>query len=229
MPCSSCWPPSRFFYWEKHGRRNSGSPSRTSAKRGHESGCELVSATMVLRHYGYTVNAGDFAARIPISQLRQTKNGLVGENPFHTFIGDPYSPKGLGCYAPVICDAMNSFFSKGGKKQAVALIGTDFDTLLKTYVAHGTPVILWATSNMGKPGTGPRWTEEKTGRIYQWVGGEHCLVLVGYRGKLCYFNDPSGSSLLASFDRDLVEKRYQALGRQAIVVKDIGGQQIRPS
>ena len=184
-----------------------------------ESGCELISAIMVLRYYGCTVDIQDFAAQVPTSQLEQTENGLVGEDPSNAFIGDPHSPEGLGCYAPVITRAMNSFLPQIGKKRAVNLTGTDFNVLLNRYLSKGTPVILWGTSNMGEPGTGPNWTIRETGERFQWIGGEHCLVLVGCNRQECYFRDPFGSSSTAAFDRDLVEKRYKALGSQAIVVQ----------
>lgn len=184
-----------------------------------ESGCELISAIMVLRYYGCAVGIEDFAARVPTSQLRQTENGLVGGDPAKAFIGDPHSPSGLGCYAPVIALAMNSFLPQAGTKRAVAFDGTDFDVLLNRYVAGGTPVIVWATSNMAEPSAGPRWTVGGTGRQFQWIGGEHCLVMIGFDRQKIYFRDPYGANGAVAFDRDTVKSRYRVLGSQSIVVQ----------
>ncbi len=181
-------------------------------------GCELISAIMVLQFYGCPVGVENFAAKVPTSELTQTENGLAGEHPSAVFIGDPHASDGLGCYAPVISAAMNQFLPRFGK-YAQALAGVDFSLLVNQYLKRGTPVILWVTSNMAEPSVGPRWVIRETGETFQWIGGEHCMVMIGCDRQSCYFRDPNGPNGIVSFDRALVEQRYQLLGRQAVVVQ----------
>lgn len=188
-----------------------------SQKGALSTGCELVSAAMVLNYYGNGVSVEDVVAKTPRSDLTETKNGLTGNHPSQTFIGDPHSPDGFGCYAPVVVSVMNSFLSGSGKK-AVDLTGVGIEDLAREYVAGGTPVVLWATMNMREPKPGKSWVLTGTGETFQWVAGEHCLVLVGFNRDCYYFNDPYESNGLISFEKSLVEKRYEALGRQAVAV-----------
>lgn len=50
---------------------------------------------------------------------------------------------------------------------------------LLSYVAAGTPVVLWTTMYMAEP----EFTEDTTeydGELYRWYYQEHCVVLSGY-------------------------------------------------
>lgn len=183
-------------------------------------GCELVSATMVMQFHGYNITVDDFVQNTPQSQLEQTEDGLVGKDPSESFIGDPYSADGFGCYAPVITSVMNSFFNNKSKK-AVDVTGTSPEDLIHTYIDSDSPVLIWATINMKQPYQGKSWTIESTGETFQWIAGEHCLVLVGYDRDLYYFNDPYGSNGVVGYDKELVEERYQTLGSQAVAVTDL--------
>lgn len=184
-------------------------------------GCELVSAAMVLNYYGCSVSVDDVIERTPTSSLVQTQNGLVGDDPSDYFIGDPYSANGFGCYAPVIVSDMNYFLKKNGTKKAVNLTGTDIDTLISDYVKKNNPVLIWATSNMKEPSKGKSWVIKGTGKTFQWILGEHCLVLIGCDNNNYYFNDPYGSNGVILFDKDLVVKRYISLGKQAVAVENL--------
>ena len=72
-------------------------------------GCEAVSATMLLRFYGFDINTASFIDNYldcePISISFGCK---YGPNPKYSYAGDPRSESGgLGCFAPVIIKAMN--------------------------------------------------------------------------------------------------------------------------
>lgn len=182
-------------------------------------GCELVSAAMVLNYYGEGVSVEDVVAKTPRADLVQTKNSLTGSHPAKVFIGNPHSPNGFGCYAPVVVSVMNSFLSQSGKK-AVNLTGAELDELARNRVRNGSPVILWATMNMKEPRPGKSWTLTETGETFQWIAGEHCLVLVGFNKDSYFFNDPYDSNGLISFEKVLVKQRYEALGKQAVAVTE---------
>lgn len=188
-----------------------------SQKGNLPTGCELVSASMVLKYYNVDVPLKKIVEKTPHSELKKTNKGLTGSHPAQNFIGDPNSPNGFGCYAPVVVSVMNSFLSGTGKK-AADLSGTELEDLARTYLSKGNPVIIWATMNMREPRPGKSWILPETGETFQWIAGEHCLVLVGYNRDCYYFNDPYESNGLISFDKSLVEKRYETLGRQAVAV-----------
>lgn len=183
------------------------------------SGCELISAAMVLNHYGCSTTIEQVAARTPCADLIVSQNGLVGEHPSKAFIGNPYSEDGLGCYAPVIVSVMNSFLSQSGTRRAVDLTGTKLETLISDYIDRDTPVLIWATMNMQQPHSAGVWKIKDTDETFHWIGGEHCLVLVGYEGDKYFFNDPYESNGLITFEKKLVNSRFTALGQQAVVVK----------
>jgi uncharacterized protein YvpB len=189
-----------------------------SQKGTYATGCELVSATMVLNYYGYDVSVKDVVAETPFAELKQVNGKLTGPHPSEAFIGDPTSQDGFGCYAPVITQVMNSFFQQDSGKKAVDISGLDFDALLP-YIRKGDPVLVWATMNMTPSYAGKSWFLKRTGQKFVWPAREHCLVLVGYDQHKYYFNDPYNSNGLIGFDKDLVRQRYEELGRQAVVVE----------
>ena len=182
-------------------------------------GCELVSAAMVLNYYGKNVSVEDVVEATPHTDLTETQNGLTGKHPSQSFIGDPHSPDGFGCYAPVVTSVMNSFLPESGKK-AINLTGAELEELALNRVANGSPVILWATMNMKEPRPGKSWTLTGTGETFRWIAGEHCLVLVGFNKDSYFFNDPYDSNGIIFFDKELVKTRYESLGKQAVAVED---------
>lgn len=189
-----------------------------SQEGSYATGCELVSATMVLNYYGYDVSVKDVVAKTPFSELQQVNGSLTGPHPSEAFIGDPTSENGFGCYAPVVTQVMNSVFQQDGRKNAADISGLDFDALIP-HIRKGDPVIVWATMNMTPSYAGKSWILQKTGEKFVWPAGEHCLVLVGYDQNKYYFNDPYDSNGLIGFQKDLVRLRYEELGRQAVVVE----------
>lgn len=184
-------------------------------------GCELVSATMVLNYYGCHISVEDVIRHTPMSNLAQTENGLSGDDPAQYFIGDPHSPNGYGCYAPVIVSVMDDFLNVDGTKEAVDLTGTDIDALINCYTKNNDPVLIWATSNMKEPSKGNEWVVNGTGKTFQWIAGEHCLVLVGCDMNNYYFNDPYNSNGIMAFDKNLVTERYISLGKQSVAVRNV--------
>ena len=85
------------------------------------------------------------------------------------------------------------------------------------YVRQGTPVIFWATAGMQEASEGASWTISETGEKYTWIRPMHCLLLVGYDSQNYYFNDPQTDKQYA-YDKNDVEKAYEAMGSQAIVI-----------
>lgn len=181
-------------------------------------GCEIVSAIMLLKFYGYAVSADDFVDRYLIKQdLQVHSNGqLSGPHPSSAFIGSPYRSDGLGCYAPVILNSLNQILSD--RDTATDLTGTSIDTLIDRFIKNDTPVLIWASINMKPLKNGTQWIIEDTGEKFTWLSGEHCLVLVGYDEDNYYFNDPYDSNGLMGYDKDTVQQRYMQMGQQSLVI-----------
>ena len=181
---------------------------------GYLTGCELVSGTMVLNYYNQEISPRDLYEVIEKAPEPVDRNG-TGVDPRLCFIGDPQKSNGFGCYAEPLIAAMNEVLS--GERYAVNISGTSLETIEEEYLAEGTPVIIWATIHMSEPEQGNRWQLEN-GTEFQWLAGEHCLVLVGTDDDYYYFNDPDHEGEVVGYEKELVEKRYQQLGSQAIIV-----------
>ncbi|MGW8114226.1 C39 family peptidase [Caproicibacterium sp. NSD3] len=196
-------------------------------------GCELVSAYMVLQYYGVPISEDEWVSRIPCTDLSSIDSwtGLAGPSPDECFVGNPYLPDGFGCFPPVIVNAMNQVLPEGHR--AVITTGTSLQELAESYVSVGKPVLVWATINMLPSYPSQTWMitdpgiqsvdyydygDSVTGEIFTWPANEHCLVLVGYDSDYYYFNDPYDGNGVKAYDRALVESRFLGLGCRSAVV-----------
>ncbi len=91
--------------------------------------------------------------------------------------------------------------------KAVDESGRPLEELIAEYIDNGMPVVFWACINMREPVIGPEWlltdyagdggsdgepiNKKFTDKKFTWVSNEHCMLLVGYDKKGCWFNDPS--------------------------------------
>lgn len=194
-----------------------------SQKDKYPTGCELVSASMLLKYYGFDITAGEFIENGYIEKKEperdSDKDVIYCADPNKFFIGDPYTESGYGCYAPALVNAMKKYLD-GKFCDVVNLSGMSLDDLCMEYIDLDEPVIIWASVDM-KP------TEKKekvkcvikeTGKEFSWISNEHCLVLVGYDNHYYYFNDPQ-SGCAVPYRKSDVEARYEELGRQAVIVR----------
>ncbi len=177
----------------------------------YPTGCESVSATMVLQYLGLDILAHDFINALPIADVPE--NG-TGASPWEYFIGNPYSTAGYGCYAPVISQTANLFLEQIDYR-AEDIYGNSLESLCDEYIKNGMPVLIWATMGMADVVDGPTWTLEN-GEDFTWLQPEHCLVLVGYDDEYYYFNDPLESAQV-KYEKAAVELAYKSMGEQAVV------------
>lgn len=183
----------------------------------YPTGCEVVSATMLLQYYGYNIEVDQYVDKyLDMSSIEMKDGILVADDPKEYFIGDPRSPYSYGCFAPVIVKSMNKILDGG--KSAKNITGTSLEDIAEKYITKGIPVLIWATIDMNEPSEGTDWQLKGSGLRYHWIGGEHCLVLVGYDDNSYYFNDPYNNNGLVAYNKEVVEKRYEDLSKQAIVV-----------
>lgn len=181
---------------------------------GYQTGCELVSAAMVLNYYGIEASPEDVYAVIKKTADREG-NASYGEDPDVYFIGDPRTSHAFGCYVHPLTDAMNQLL--GEDWQAVNVSDSELEYLVENYLEQGIPIIIWATINMSNPQEGDSWMLSD-GRMFQWIAGEHCLVMVGSDEEYYYFNDPNHAGEVIGYEKALVQERYEQLGKQAIII-----------
>lgn len=193
----------------------------------YPTGCESVSAVMLLRFLGVDITVDEFIEKYLEKQGFEQRDGvLYGPDPRNCFCGSPYDEDSFGCYAPVIIRALNRAFADMSKEKepengcvAVDETGTPTEELLRRYIDKGMPVIYWACINMREPIIGPKWRLLDTGDEFTWVSNEHCMLLVGYDNEGYYFNDPYEGNGVIRHPREVVEKRHDAQYMQAVGIK----------
>ena len=178
-------------------------------------GCESVSAVMALNWAGADLTVEDFVySYLPMDGLWTDERGrLCGPSPADAFIGDP-AGRGYGCFAPVLARAMGQAAPAGYR--ALDLTGTALSELSAAYLRNNIPVVIWATMEMRPVEAGTQWLlpDEET---FTWPAGEHCLLLVGESAEGYLLNDPRAGETVC-YDKELVRRRYESLGSQAVAL-----------
>lgn len=185
-------------------------------------GCEAVSAVMVLNYYGVDITPEEFInAYLPKEQFYYIGNTLYGPNPEEKFAGDPFKKSSLGCYPPVIVQAIENMKADGyeGSLDITANILQEksLDTICEEYIKKQIPVLLWVTMDMCEPREGFRYVLED-GTEYTWTAGEHCMVLCGFDEEYYYLKDPLAEGKTVKYKKELVEKRYGQMGSRGLAV-----------
>ena len=170
-------------------------------------GCESVALTIDLVSMGYELEKTDIM-----------KNYLeIGTDMATSYVGDPYSQKGAGCFPPAITMAANKFLEeKNDDRRAYNITGTPIDEL-RQYIENGSPVILWSSMYMANP-TKAGAVYTYPGQSYAWDRSEHCVVLYGYdEAKDVYLvSDPLNG--LVERDAAAFQRIYDEIGQYAVVI-----------
>ena len=177
-------------------------------------GCESVSAVMLLRYLGYPVTIPDFLDHVLERGVFEKRGDeLWGSDPRQCFVGDPRDPEALGCYAPVMVKALRRV--AGERYDVIDETGTEIDELCRRYIDNGMPVLLWCSINMRPTVNGPWYRLIPSGQPFMWVSNEHCLLLVGYdEHYIC--NDPWDNNGVVSYPRRTMWERHREQGMQAV-------------
>ncbi|MDO4284476.1 MAG: C39 family peptidase [Eubacteriales bacterium] len=206
-------------------------------------GCESVSAVMLLHFLGISVSVDEFVdGYLPKRPMERREEGLVGPDPNLFFAGSPYDPDSFGCYPGVLVQALNALFTERGLPYlAQDATGTETERLLREQIDEGMPVLYWTSIDLKPTYRGPEWTLPD-GSTFTWVSNEHCLLLVGYRegepslsgdgmpqetgavrgaADILYCNDPWHNHGCIAYDRALVEARHREQGERAVVVRRV--------
>lgn len=184
----------------------------------YPTGCESVSAVMLLQYLGIEISVEEFIEDyLEKKEMVEKKGKLYGPNPREYFCGSPYNPDSFGCYAPVICKALEKVLGK--EYQVIDETDTPMEVLIEKYIDQQLPVIFWACINMREPILGPQWQLMDSEEIFTWISNEHCMLLVGYDEEGYYFHDPHENRGLIHYEKNLLENRHKAQYNMAVGVK----------
>ena len=80
----------------------------------YPTGCESVSAVMLLRFLGVGISVDEFIEKYLDKQGFEERDGvLYGPDPRKYFCGSPYDADSFGCYAPVVAKALRRALGSG--------------------------------------------------------------------------------------------------------------------
>ncbi len=187
----------------------------------YPTGCESVSAVMLLQYLGIPVLVDDFIEKYLKKEPMVSRQGrLYGPDPFQYFAGSPYDIDSFGCYPPVIVEAMNRVFAEFHfGKRAVDASGMPTGELLGRFIDRDLPVVFWASIDLKETVPGPKWYLQD-GTLFSWISNEHCMLLVGYDEESYYFNDPWMNHGCIAYPKGIVEKRHREQREMAVALKD---------
>jgi uncharacterized protein YvpB len=185
-------------------------------------GCESVSAVMLLKYLGLPVTVDRFIHDyLPQEPMRRSGETMYGPDPNEYFAGSPYDADSFGCYPAVIAKAMNRYFDDYRGYRAENATGVPNIRLLLEQIYQDMPVLYWASINFIPTYKGPVWINTGTGHAFTWTSNEHCLLLVGYDDAAdeFLFNDPWQNHGVISCPRKLAEQRHAEMGERAVTVR----------
>lgn len=182
-------------------------------------GCESVSATMLLRYFGFDIAPEEFVDDYLECEPVSIKWGCrYGPNPKLVYAGDPRSENaGYGCFAPVIVRALNKFLADE-EYHAKNVSGMSLEQLKKEYIDRGIPVAVWATVGMKEIDKIILWQSTDGSESFMYPANEHCMVFCGYDSDGYIFADPYGSNGIVRYSIDESVLAYNSLNMQAVVV-----------
>ena len=106
----------------------------------YPTGCESVSTVMLLQYLGYEITVDEFIENYLEKRDFETKEGqLYGADPNLYFCGSPYDKDSFGCYAPVICKALEKAI--GTEYEVINETDTSMEDLIKKYLDKDMPVV----------------------------------------------------------------------------------------
>ena len=184
-------------------------------------GCESVSAVMLLQYLGFSIDIKTFIDRwLPKGDFETIDGELYAPDPNEMFVGDPYRDDAMGCYAPVMERVLQKILGDGYEVKNET--GRGIDALCKEYVDRDMPVLLWITINLRPFIEGPSGRLTGSGKLFTWRSNEHCLLLVGYDDEHFYFNDPWENRGVVAVEKALARKRHAEQYEMAVGVRKLG-------
>lgn len=156
-------------------------------------GCEAASLASVLGYYGVQADMLDLAyAYIPRQDFYEDEQGnRIGPDPEYIYPGDPATSIGFYCFAGAVCEGANKYLEASGSSLRAYDVTGITQAGLERYLADGTPVIVWVTTDWQAPRAGTyTWYVDDTGELYTPYVNLHCLVLTAMGQTKCKTSDP---------------------------------------
>lgn len=179
-------------------------------------GSEVVSALMVLHYWGIPTSLDELVAALQKQPLKKENGIQTGPNPENFFAGDPRQKGSMGCFVPPLQRMISKFLPPilcAENKSGIPL-----EQLEKDRLAAGEPVLIWATANMEEPNSSTYW-KQPDGSICKWIQNTACMILTGYDGSSYWVDDPSSEKGPIRWDKALVQKRYQQIGKHCLIIR----------
>lgn len=176
---------------------------------------------MVLKFWGYDVTVAQVVEAVPRGKAKYQVDGVwYAADPFVEFVGDPKktSKEGAyGCFADPLVKGMSKFAGDRVKN----ISGCSEEELFR-HIAEGRPVVVWGASNGVTLKKGVTWqcvdkNGKPTGKTFQQITREHCMVLIGYDKDYVYLNNPSSEANVAQ-ERSVFFSNWKTLYSQAVVI-----------
>lgn len=186
----------------------------------YPTGCELVSAVMVLDYYGFDVTVDEFSDKYLLKGNEPYISDGVwySSDPDKVFLGDPESENGWGIWAKGLSRSINYFFDENDlPADAVYSCSDPLECLCRKYVRNNIPVIVWCTVDMADPYINISPRIENSSDSFTWISPNHCMVLVGYDATGYYFNDPMTGEC-RKFGKTASQIAFSANNSQSVVI-----------
>ena len=175
-------------------------------------GCESVALTNLLNYYGFRLG------KTIIADYYLPKG--TGGNFVTAFDGNPRRSSGglMGCVAPAITIAGNSFLRAAGSGKQAKDVSFSSIASIKNRLTCGQPIEMWNTERGGWPG-GRYATCWYNGHSYGLWGGNHAVVLKGYDDEqgIVYLSDSINGSVTRN--AQIFFGTWQQMDSQAVVIE----------
>ena len=191
----------------------------------YPNGCEAAAAVMLLNYYGIDITLQEFIENHLLTKNVYEENGTrFGPNPALYYAGDPTSPtRGWGCFEPVIVNAMKSAIASYEKKTnqqlKIEFIETEAIHSLDTYAFFNQPFLIWTTIDYEEVTDIYEWFNYEKTKTYTYPKNSHVVVVTGMDEEYYYINDPLKNEKNIPVKRETLEKSFDSLGRQKIILK----------
>ncbi len=188
----------------------------------YPNGCEVASATMLLKHYGINIDMKEYVDNyLPKKEVYEEEGLRYGPDPSQYYAGNPSdSSRGWGTFLPVIKNSLYTIFKDKLPAETVGHVYTSEDKLpLEEYVQTGNPVLTWTTVDYSEAKDIYEWFSYDKSRTYTYPKKAHVVVIVGMDKDYYYLNDPLKDKKAIKVLRETFDKSYDSMGRQALYIE----------
>ena len=188
----------------------------------YPNGCEAASAVMLLNYYGIDITLKEFIDNyLPTSRVYEVKGVRYGPDPSIYYAGDPANEKrGWGTFDTVILNAMKTVIhdTKTHRPYLMETIALNENKYALKEFFQVTPALIWVTTDYQEVKNVYEWRSYDKKYTYTYPMNSHVVVLTGYDETYYYINDPLKEEKNIPVIKEQLEKSFDSLGRQAVVL-----------